>query len=58
MEEDEDLEDAGDALMSATRSTDGKTCVNCDIVMCRPRSGSHIELEYEEEKEDPLLEEN
>ena len=52
------MEDAGDALMSATRSKDGKTCVNCDIVMCRPRSGSHIELEYEEEKEDPLLEEN
>ncbi|KAK8803892.1 hypothetical protein WA588_005782 [Blastocystis sp. NMH] len=47
MGEDEDMEELGDALPSKKGTKGGK-----------PSSSAHVELEYEEEEENPQLEEN
>ena len=57
MDEDEDVEDA-DTLGALLKPGDGKKYEMNGIVMNRPSSGSHVEIEYEEEEEDPELEEN
>ena len=52
----DDVEDA-DTLGSLLRP-DSSKWVSEVLLMCRPSSGSHVEIEYEEEEEDPELEEN
>ena len=52
----DDVEDA-DTLGSLLRP-DSSKWVSEVLFMCRPSSGSHVEIEYEEEEEDPELEEN
>lgn len=54
-EEDEDVEEMGDRMDSAF---DGKLWGLRERLMDRPKSGSHVEMEYEEEENDPELEEN
>ena len=57
MDEDEDVEDA-DTLGHLLKPEDGKKYERRRDVMNRPSANSHVEIEYEEEEEDPELEEN